>query len=193
MEIGSMNLERRKRKAQEARKKLTAGGILLAGVVLSGAANALVIEHSISHQGGNQFEYTYDITNDQMASGIEEFAIYFSVGDYGSLSVTQAPSDWDVLTIQPDNALPDDGFVDLLALSAPLGLNETLAGLKVSFNWFGAGSPGSQFFEVFDPLTFDVLGSGSTIQKAVTHVPEPAGLSILGLAMLLLGRRLRKA
>ena len=56
-----------------------------------------------------------------------------------------------------------------------IALGDTLGGFGLSFDWISMGNPGSQYFEVFDPLTFEVLESGFT-----SVVPLPSALFLIG-------------
>ena len=49
----------------------------------------------------------------------------------------------------------------------------------VSFTWLsGAGSPGAQYFEIYDS-NYDILESGTTTSGAVP-VPEPCTMLLMG-------------
>ena len=99
-----------------------------------------------------------------------------------------APSftpDWDVAVLQQPNPvnLPpfDTGIFDAFALAN----NPSLAGtFSVSFVYLGAGSPGSQPFDIF-AANAETLESGLT-SPAQGAIPEPATvtLSLAGLAFL---------
>ena len=161
--------------------------IFAAGLLGSVAAQAVIIEYTTSNLGGNRYEYTYNVINDDLAAGIEEFTIFFALGDYENLAIGSTPAGWDPIVLQPDPFLPDDGLYDALALGAPIGLGESLGGFSVSFDWLGAGDPGAQPFEVVD-FFFNVLASGDTVAAAV---PEPplVGLLALGVCAICLRKR----
>ena len=66
----------------------------------------------------------------------------------------------------------------------------TEGGFRVSFNWLGTGTPGTQAFDIIDPLYFDILESGTTALGQTTAVPEPATISLFLIGVLgLLGFR----
>jgi hypothetical protein len=117
------------------------------------------------------------------------FSIVFDRALYTSLE-SPPPSvgtDWDVLSIQPDLALPDDGLFDALALvDAPA----TLSGFTIEFVWLGNGVPGSQPFLIYDSA-FETIESGETRARPVAVPETPAlGLILLSLfAPLLCARR----
>jgi hypothetical protein len=148
---------------------------IAAALLLSATARAGVIEYDVTNLSGSTWRYDYTVTNDELAGGLFEFTIWFALDLYESLSTPLAPLEWDPLAIQPDPALPDDGFFDALALGSGLALNATLGGFSVTFDWLGTGTPGSQAFDFVAPFTFDVLESGVTSRRAnPTPVPEPA-------------------
>ena len=75
--------------------------------------------------------------------------------------------------MQPDSSVPDDGMYDALALTDNASLADVFI---VSFVWQGSGTPGSQYFEVYDP-DYVVLDSES---GQTSQVPVPSALLLLG-------------
>ena len=143
--------------------------------------HASTIPYTVSSLGGNTWEYTYSVQNDTLSFPIEEFTVFFALGLFENLAVTDSPANWDSIVIEPDADLPDDGFFDSLALVAGIPIGGGLGGFAVSFNYLGGGTPGSQSFDIVDPVTFVVLDSGTTV------VPIPATLWMFGAALGLLG------
>jgi hypothetical protein len=153
------------------------------------------IYYDFQELGAGRYEYLYTVDN-QTALPIEEFTIWFDLGLYDNLLISGNPNlDWDGLEIQPDPFLPDDGFADWLTFSAAINPGEMLGGFSVEFDWLGTGTPGSQFFEIIDPLNYTALSSGFTQIAPTTpsaSVPEPDTWVLMGIGLLLLGsRRLR--
>jgi len=116
---------------------------------------------------------------------IEEFTVFFNLGLYTNISGAGSPSDWDPFIIQPDPLLPDDGFVDWLALSFGIPSGDTLDGFSAIFDFIGAGTPGSQYYAVVDPLTFDTLASGDTVPTNIAQVPEPSSFALFAIGLLI--------
>lgn len=146
------------------------------------SANATTVSYAISNVSGNTWEYTYNVANDTLGTDIEEFTIYFDLGLYENLVAIATPVDWDPLVVQPDPSIPpsgDDGFYDALALSTGIAQGTSLDGFSVQFDYLGTGVPGSQFFEVIDPVTFANLDSGDT-----QPVPVPAAIWLFGSGLL---------
>jgi len=154
--------------------------------VLGTPAWATTVAFNTTHITGNTWETAYTVTNDTLATAIDEFTIYFDVSVYDNLVSVAAPTGWDPLVIQPDPFLPDDGFYDALVSPALSGIaaGSALSGFSVRFNFSGVGTPGPQFFEVVDPVTFTSLDSDFT-QAAVVPLPAALWLFISGLSMLL--------
>jgi hypothetical protein len=144
------------------------------------SAYSSTISYAASNISGNTWRYEYVLANDTPGSTINEFTIFFHLGLYSTLSVLDSPAQWDSLVGQPDPNIPDDGFLDALALSSGLAVNHSISGFSVSFNWLGAGIPGSQTFNVVDPQTFAVLET----EQAQSTVPEPNSASLLSLGLL---------
>lgn len=87
--------------------------------------------------------------------------------------------DWDILILQPDPFLPDDGVYDALALTNSPSLFEVFS---LSFVWQGTGAPGDQPFALYDEA-FNTIATGNTTTQE-TSVPEPTTISLLGLGIL---------
>ncbi len=140
--------------------------------------------------GEDLWQYTYTVS-DHTFTADTGFTIYFDLGLYDLLDPAPPDpnADWDILTWDPDPNLPDDGAYDAYSLADSASLADQFT---VSFVWLGAGTPGAQFFDVYDGLSWEVLESGNT---AAAPVPEPATMLLLatGLAGLAaLRKRSRK-
>ncbi len=174
--------------------------LLVLGVsaLLGQAAQNNPIFYEVDNLAGNRWEYTYTVEN-QTANPIDQFTIYFDPTIYLNLDVTGfSPLDWDGFASAPGDNLPDDDFVDWCATGpfcfqdiAGIDLGETLSGFSVAFDWLGAGTPGSQFFEIINPEPFDIASSGFTqlLDNNPPSVPEPAPLLMIGLGLLALLKR----
>ena len=142
------------------------------------------IRYETTDLGSGRWQYNYEVINISLTPAVEEFTIRFDYGLYDNLSIeTPDPpaGDWDELAIQPEPVLEDDGYYDALTLDTGIGIGETVSGLSVSFDWLGVGQPGSQFYEIINPATFETLDSGLT-------VPEPVTFLLLGLGGAILQR-----
>lgn len=139
----------------------------------SGPAQAAAVSFALTSLGGQDWQYSYTVTNDGTPASIDEVSIYFDASLYSNLQITSSPLQWDSLALQPDMALPSAGLVDLLALAAGLAPGDTVTGLSVSFTFLGSGTPGAQDYDIVDPITFAVIESGAT--AAVVDPPPPDG------------------
>lgn len=174
--------------------------------VASLSAHANPIFYEVENLVGDRWEYTYTLEN-STADPIDWFTIYFDIGPnpsaplHNNLQITGTPNaDWDdpffSFVADPDPFLPDDGFADFSSVGLAIDPGETLWGFSVAFDYFGLGTPGSQFFTINaeDPSTFAFveLSSGFTqplVTDPPTGVPEPAPLALLGFGLLALLRR----
>ena len=143
------------------------------------------IRYETTDLGAGRWEYTYDVINLSLSVPIEEFTIWFDYGLYDNLLVTTLDppsSDWDEIVVQPEPVLEDDGAYDALALTVGIGIGENVSGFSVSFDWLGGGEPGSQYYEIIDPLDFHTIEDGYT-------VPEPGTIFFLGIGGLICLRK----
>ncbi len=171
------------------RERIGAGVIiqlLLVSIAFGGLNTNIVYTTNETAEG--RWEYTYEVINIDLEVPIEEFSIWFDYGLYDDIVIeTSEPLslEWDEIVIQPEPVIEDDGFYDALALVAGIESGEKVSGFKVSFDWLGQDEPGSQFYEIIDPVTFETIDSGNTI-------PEPGTVILLGLGALALYRRRRR-
>jgi PEP-CTERM motif-containing protein len=176
--------------ARSAAARLTLGLALLAS---ASTASAGIITYDVANLGGTSWRYDYQLTNDALPLPVDEFAIYFDVSLYRDLRDAAGPAGWDLLVAQPDPALPDDGFLDALALLQPLAPGATLGVFSITFEFLGAGAPGAQAFQFLDSSTFEVLDAGVTHLRAPSSVPEPSSLVLLLIALAALGLNASRA
>ncbi len=127
----------------------------------------------------DRWQAAYTVANDTLAVDIEELAIYFQVGQYDNLLAGSQPGSWDAFVLQPDIVVPADGLYEPFTFVAGIAPGTSLGGFVVSFDFFGTGSPGAQFFEILDPFTFEPLDTGFT-RSAQQPVPEPGTMALLG-------------
>jgi len=142
------------------------------------------IQYETADLGSGRWQYNYEVINISLTGAIEEFTIWFDFDLYDNLTIetTDPPGgDWDEIVIQPEPVLNDDGYYDALSLYIGIGIGESVSGFSVSFDWLGSGEPGTQFYEIIDPDTFETIDCGYT-------VPEPATLLLLSLGGLTLSR-----
>jgi hypothetical protein len=148
------------------------------------AANAGVIDSSVTNISGNQWRYDYTINNRTPGLAFDEVTIYFAEGVYELLTGATAPAGWDALAIDPDSGIPADGFYDVLNLGGLLNDGETVSGFAVLFNYLGAGTPGVQSFDLIFSADFTVTYSGRTTQADTPgRIPEPATTALVLLAL----------
>jgi hypothetical protein len=135
--------------------------------------------------GSGRWQYQYEVTNNALSSPIREVTIWFDYGEYSNLTVnTPNPpaGNWNEIAVQPEPAFEDDGFYDTLSLGSGISIGQSAGLFSVTFDWRGTGTPGPQFYEIINPLTYQTIASGYTI-------PEPVTILLLGFGAICLKSR----
>lgn len=102
-------------------------------------------------------------------------SVFFNYQIYTKLSHPSQPSldpVWNVLVVQPDVLLTDDGFFDALATSSSPSF---AVPFLVEFVWLGGGTPGALPYYTYNS-SFQILYQGTT-----SLVPEPGTWALLSL------------
>lgn len=162
---------------------------ILAFLLVAQTASAITIHYDLTALGGNDYRYEYTVTNDgSLGAGaaLEWFAILFdpTLYDETTLTIVTADppaSDWDELIL--GSGLLIDAAYDVFALAGGIADGGSVAGFAVEFTWLGTGAPGAQSFEIYDPVSFDVIQTGST-RTTVSAVPEPGILALLFISVM---------
>lgn len=173
---------------------LTSAALVVASLAaFTGAAHAQSVEYSITSLGGNHWRYDYTIDNPHPGATFDEITVYFDLTKATSLVLAASPTGWDALLIQPDLAIPADGYLDVINLDGPVAPGASVSGFSTTFTSLVADSPGAQRFELYDSSTFALLGSGMTTPIApVLGVPEPQTVALMLAGLLVLGLRRAK-
>jgi hypothetical protein len=177
---------------EDVMKKTVSTALVL--VLCLGAAGFGVpktqIWYSAEELDGGRWQYNYEVANISLTTPIEEFTIWFGYGLYDNLSVETPPvlppGGWDEIVIQPEPVLEDDGAYDAKALTGGIEAGWTDGPFVVAFDWLGDSiMPGSQFYEIIDPVTLETIDSGWT-------VPEPGTILLFGLGGMIFSRIYRR-
>jgi hypothetical protein len=157
-------------------------GVLLFSLTSIIQAQQGTIIYELTDLGSNSWRFDYAVSNNILATPIEEFTVYFDEGLYHNLAIVgPTPSGWDAIVWQPEPALGSGGY-DAMTTGSGINPGESVGGFSVKFDWLGAGRPGGQFYEIVDPTDYGVLRSGFT-------VPEPASIFVIGLGIILMRKR----
>jgi hypothetical protein len=176
-------------------------GLLLTLATLPGLAEGVTITFEATDLadvigGEDLWRYTYRVSDFDPRQDVAFETLFDPALHSGLEDPPPAVSvDWDVITLPPDPALPDDGRYSALALvdGADLALQ-----FPVTFVWLGGAgtAPGSQPFEI---VQFDEVGNfiatletGDTtpfVPPTPVSAPATLALAAVGLAGLLLARR----
>ncbi len=156
----------------------------LLGLAAAMPTHATTVRYDLSPVSGNTWEYVFSVTNDSLATSIDEFTVFFDHSLFSNLQLVAAPAGWDPLAVQPDPGLPQDGFFDWLALGAGIGSGQSLGSFQVRVDFSGNATPGGSLFEVIDPKTFETLDRGFTT-ATVAAIPEPSTIALMTSGVLL--------
>ena len=144
------------------------------------------IDYQVDQLAGNRWEYSYSVTNLNLPE-LQEFTIWFDYGKYDNLALTNSiPTSgfgtWDLLLIQPESVIHDDGYLDALALETlgqpvtGVGPGQTVGGFSMQFDWLGAGIPGPQQYEIINPQNYQTIASGITVPEPISAILLLAGI-----------------
>jgi len=166
--------------------KHSAIGIAVACLFMSAQSNAAQMTTSFVSLGGDTWSVDLAVYNDGAPAEVSGFTVYFADTLYADLLLTASPASWDSLVIQPDPALPSDGFLDsfMLDRTQPLTDGQSQGGFSVQFSYAGQGSPTSLRFEIVDEA-YNVLYAGYTIPAS--PVPEPGTFPLAAVGIGLAG------
>jgi hypothetical protein len=173
-------------------KKLISA-LLLTVSLLPPMACAIQVDFTSVDLGGNRYRYDYSIHNDGSLGAGTSVAVIDLLFDPAlyeesllfNVSTPTLATDWSQQFLASAPAVP--AAFDLMAKSTGIPVGEQVNGFAVEFHWLGSGTPGKQSFDVYDPVTFDLLEQGVT-----SAVPEPKTwlMMLAGTPLLLaLGRR----
>ncbi|MGD1093718.1 MAG: hypothetical protein ABSB35_17235 [Bryobacteraceae bacterium] len=155
---------------------------LLAPIVQAGT-----VQFEVSNLGSGSYQYTYLLSGFTFQAN-EDLDIQFDPGIYAALSNPSAgdPTQFMAMAFQPDSSTQISG--DYIALA--LVDNPSMAGpFQVDFTLVGGGQPGPQPYMInqLDDNGFleYQVASGNT-SLASTTAPEPGGMTLGGVGLLLL-------
>ncbi len=156
----------------------------LLAISFSGQAFAAVISYELTDLGSGSFRYKYTVENNTLNEPLKLFTLWFDESLYSNLVITSPSSintRWDQMILQSSGFGIPLGY-DASALTDGIAAGQAETGFSVKFDWQGIDFPGSQYYEVFDPVSFELLEQGYTI-------PEPATIMLLTLGSAFLFRK----
>lgn len=171
--------------------QLQISAFLIVSALLSQSALASTIEYSLQSLGGNNYRYSYTVSNDGTLPGgvaIQLFDILFdpSLYDETSLTIASTPAlaaDWSQQFLASAPSVP--AAFDVYANGAGIASGNSANGFAIDFIWTGTGIPGAQSFQIYDPDTFALLETGTTQPTNAVPLPLSFPLFLSGLAGLM--------
>ena len=135
-------------------------------------AHAVILEYRLSDLGAGRYQYDYTLTNDSRPD-IYGFTAWFDTTLYANLSLVSSPAGWATFVFSDPPAIYDSLGPDLI-------LGESQDGFSVSFDWLGAGVPGSQGFVYYSNCCFPGQFDGvTTLAATPAPVPAPASWAMM--------------
>jgi len=137
-----------------------------------------------TQNGQSLFRNSYVALDTQLQSN-QALEIEFVPGQYGTLSNARGPANFDLLLIQPNNP---PGLAGLFSALAP-SITSPPVSFSVDYIFLGTVSPSGQRFFVNEFDSTDappkLITSGVTT-TATTVIPEPSGLALGGVGVLVI-------
>ena len=150
------------------------------------SAQAAHISSQFTALGGGQWRLDLTLQAEPGDAAFNGFTVYLPYGEADGLVPLAGPAGWDVLSLQPDDALLLGGTYDAWTGGAAVPVGPLLSGFGLTLNWTGAAAPDAGLaFDTYwlDSQGFSLVGGGTTV--AAASVPEPASLllALAGLAL----------
>ncbi|MDD2738428.1 MAG: hypothetical protein PHR94_05810 [Methylomonas lenta] len=169
-------------------RQIVKGVILIAAIVVPSLSTASIFTYSLQDLGNDHYRYIYNIGNNGTLPGEDAIKLYDILFDpilYSetSLNISSAPPisiDWSeqILNSAPDIPTTYDVFSNGTGIIA----GAEVKGFAVDFLWLSTGLPSGQKYEIYDPLSFELLETGVT--QALTSIPVPSTLPLFLTAIL---------
>ena len=151
--------------------------------ILAGSLNAAAIQVQVTSLGLDSYRYNYTLTGFTLLAN-QELDIRFDPTVYASISNGVAPSDYDLLLLQPNNPPGTAGDYRAFALVN----NPSLAGpFSVDVMLVHGASPGLQDYFINQYSPQGLLISSTFAGTTQSAIPEPATLSLGCMAVILGG------
>lgn len=172
-------------------RRLAVALIALFAVFASMDVLATTITYQASFVSGSTWRYDYTVANNGAITGeVRLFDILFNPALYDepTLVISSASgiaAGWDEQILASGLLVP--AAYDVLAKGGGITTGGSVSGFAIQFHWLGTGTPGAQGFEIYDSVTFDRLGTGTTVP-----LPASAALLVSGLLGLVAAARRRR-
>jgi hypothetical protein len=170
------------------RRTLLAGALLVAASAWAGPSVTYDLKNVDDVTPGvDLWRYNYTVNGPLDLGG--RVTLVFSYLLYSDLvSSSVDPNVGFAPDTQPDSFLGVDGLVEMTSFIGLLASETHI--WSVDFVWLGAGTPGSQLFQIYDGGQ-DFVSEAQTAASGV--VPEPAAASLVGAGLLALALTRRHA
>jgi MYXO-CTERM domain-containing protein len=189
------------------KRRFAVSAAALALSVWAGSASAIVIQYTLTDIGlpGTDYRYVFNVINNgSLGAGVavEWFDIEFPSPNYlagspydeASLAIVTGNPPASAWTEQILGSVPalQPATYDAAATGAGIADGASQSGFAVEFDWLGAGVPGAQEFNIWDPVSGFIVESGWTVEAPPAPTPAPAPLALLGLGLGLLVAQRRR-